>query len=312
MLTLYPAIRPYKEHSLKVDRTHTLHVEECGNASGVPILFLHGGPGGGCIADHRRFFNPDVYRIILFDQRGCGRSTPHAELTDNTTDHLIVDIEKIREELNITQWHVFGGSWGSTLALLYACRYPKNILGMILRGIFLGRKQDYKWLYHDGACRIYPDYWEDFLSVLPASKRKDVVTSYYEILTGDDEITRMAAAKAWSLWESRCSTLEPSPKLEKAYTEPRIALSMAKIEAHYFVNKLFIKKAILADIDKIKDIPGVIVHGRFDMVCTLDNAYELHKAWPNSKLRIIRDAGHSAAEPGITHELIHATNAISM
>lgn len=312
MQILYPEIKPYTTHRLKVDSLHELYIEECGEESGIPVVFLHGGPGGGLDPDHRRYFDPEKYRIVLFDQRGSGRSMPHAELEANTTQHLIDDLEAIREFLNIDQWMLFGGSWGSTFALLYAQAFPERVTGMILRGIFLARDQDYRWLYQQGASHVYPDFWEDFCNHVPEDEQHDLVSAYYERLTGTDEIARMSAAKAWSIWEGRLATLHPNHKLIEHFTDPRTAMSLAKIEAHYFKHRCFIEdNQILDNVEKIKHIPGIIVHGRYDMVCTLDNAYVLNKAWPVSELHIIREAGHSASEAGNIDALVRATRSMA-
>ncbi|WP_096085623.1 prolyl aminopeptidase [Agaribacterium haliotis] len=312
MTPLYPEIKPYARHELAVDAIHTLYIEECGNPDGLPIVFLHGGPGAGCGKDDRRFFDPELYRIVLFDQRGSGRSQPHAELENNNTELLIEDCEKIREFLSIERWALFGGSWGSTLALLYAQRYPKKVSAMILRGIFLCRERDLHWFYQDGAERIFPDYWQDYVSVIAETERSNMISAYYRKLTGDNELAKMAAAKAWSLWEGRCATLRPHPDVVAAFSDPHMALSLARIEAHYFVNQAFIDEAqILNNVDRIAEIPGIIIHGRYDCVCPLDNAFELHKRWPNSELQIIRDAGHSALEPSIADALVKATKSIA-
>ncbi len=311
MLTLYPAINPYISYHIKVDNIHTLYVEECGNKDGIPIIYLHGGPGSGCDSDNRRFFDPEKYRIILFDQRGSGRSTPHSELKNNTPLLLIEDLETIRKHCGIKQWVLFGGSWGSTLALLYAQNYPKHVISMILRGIFLCRKEDIDWVCRDGGVsRIYPDYWQEFKNIVPKKGQHNLIASYYKLLTGGDEIARMAAAKAWSKWESVCATLDPCHKLEQHLTNPHLALSLSRIACHYAVNNYFIEEnSILENMNKIKHIPSVIIHGRYDMICPIDNAYVLHQAWPKSDLIIIRNAGHSSREPGILNALIHATNA---
>jgi len=308
MLVLYPCIKPYAIHQLAVDNLHTLYVEESGNPKGLPVLFLHGGPGAGSDPEQRRFFDPDRYRIILFDQRGCGRSTPHGELERNNTQALVSDLEAIREHFNIDRWLLFGGSWGSTLALIYAETYPKRVLSMILRGIFLCRSEDIDWFYTAGyAGRIFPDAWEAFVNYLPPEEQNTVLVSYYKRLTGEDELVRMAAAKAWSLWEGTCSTLQPNPSVVNHFNH--VAMSLARIETHYFINNIFLEpNQIIQNVHKLADIPGTIVHGRYDIVCPLENAYALNKAWPKSRLEIIRDAGHSAYEPGITHALISATN----
>jgi proline iminopeptidase len=275
------------------------------------VVFVHGGPGAGCEPQHRSFFDPNVFRIVLFDQRGCGKSKPHAELDGNTTQALVADMEHIRTILGIQRWVVFGGSWGSTLALVYAQTHPERVLGLILRGIFLCRPWEIKWFYQEGANRLYPDYWEDFLSPIPTEERHDLVQAYYRRLTGKDEIARMLAAKAWSVWEGRCATLHPNKNVVEHFANPYTALSLARIECHYFVHDSFLAAdQILRDATRLKDIPGVIVHGRYDAVCPVTNAWELHKAWPQSELRIISAAGHSAFEPGITDALVQAADAM--
>lgn len=309
MYQLYPPIQPYVTHTLPMDERHTLHVEECGNPEGVPVVFLHGGPGSGTAAYHRQFFDPERYRIVLYDQRGCGKSAPHAELRDNTTWHLVDDLERLRKHLNIERWAVFGGSWGSTLALIYAQTHPDRVLGLVLRGIFLCRSQDIAWFYQDGASHVFPDYWQDFVDLIPAEERDDLLRAYHARLTGDDEVTRMAAAKAWSIWEGRCASLLPSRELVDFFGSPFTALSLARIESHYFVNNCFLEPdQILRDAHKLADIPGVIVHGRYDMVCPLEQAWALHQAWPQAKLEIVPDAGHAASEPAIVDALVRATN----
>lgn len=312
MTSLYPDIRPYLTHTLEVDALHKLHIEECGTREGIPALFLHGGPGSGCEPYHRRFFDPNRYRIVLPDQRGSGRSTPHAELTDNTAQHLVEDLEKIREHLGIERWLVFGGSWGSTLGLLYAEQYPQRVLGLILRGIFLCRPRDIHWFYQHGASEILPDYWEDYLRPISPGEQDALVQAYYRRLTGEDEIARMAAAKAWSLWEGRASTLRPNATTLNHFADPFTALSLARIEAHYFVHDSFLEPdQIIRDTPCLAEIPGVIVHGRYDLVCPMDNAWALHRAWPQAELQIVADAGHSATEPGIVSALVAATDAMA-
>ena len=307
MLVLYPEMKPYRRHSLRVSELHELYVDEAGNPDGIPVLFVHGGPGGGCDASSRRFYDPALYRIVTFDQRGCGRSTPHGELAENTSQNLIADIEAIRVHLAIDSWVLFGGSWGSTLSLLYAQHHPERVKALIFRGIFLCRQCDFDWLYKEGANRIFPDYWEEFIKPIPQSERDDLAQAYYSRLLGDDELLRMGAAKAWSAWEGNCSKLRPSPTTLAKFTKPHNALALARIETHYFVNKGFIdENQILNNMQPIKDIPGRIVHGRYDMVCPLDSALSLHQQWPNSELVIVRDAGHSASEPGIVDALIIA------
>ena len=309
MHTLFPEIQPYATHAFAVEAPHVLHVEECGNPDGLPVLFLHGGPGAGFQAWNRRFFDPERYRIVLFDQRGAGKSTPHAHLDGNTTQALVADIEALREFLGVEKWVVFGGSWGSTLALAYAEAHPARVTGLILRGIFLCRDQDIRWFYQDGASHVYPDYWADYVKVIPEAERGDFLAAFYKRLTGTDEIARMAAAKAWSVWEGVCATLRPNPSVVDHFSDPYIALALARIEAHYFVNKIFMDdQQLLTDAHKLAGIPGVIVHGRYDMICPLDNAFALHEVWPEAELQIIRDAGHSGAEPGIIDALVRATN----
>ncbi|WP_313524820.1 prolyl aminopeptidase [Stutzerimonas kunmingensis] len=312
MQTLYPEIKPYARHELAVEEPHVLYVDESGSPDGLPVLFVHGGPGGGCDALSRRFFDPTLYRIITFDQRGCGRSTPHASLENNTTAHLIADMQRIREHLGIDKWVLFGGSWGSTLSLAYAQNYPEHVHALILRGIFLCRPQDLAWFYQEGASRLFPDYWQDFLSPIPLEERDDLMQAFYRRLTGNDQIAQMHAAKAWSCWEGRTATLRPNHNVVERFADAHRALSMARIECHYFVNQAFLEPdQLLRDMPKIAHLPGIIVHGRYDAICPLDNAWALHQAWPNSELQIIRDAGHSAAELGITDALIRATGEIA-
>lgn len=308
MRPLYPAIQPYHQFTLAVTPPHELYVEESGNPKGIPVVFLHGGPGAGCEEYHRRFFDPEVFRIVLFDQRGCGKSKPHAELTHNTTWDLVADIEKIREHLLIERWAVFGGSWGSTLALAYAQTHPQRVTGLVLRGIFLCRQREIDWFYQEGgASRIFPDYWEHYVKVIPEHERAKMVAAYYQRLTSDDELIRMQAAKAWSIWEGRTATLRGNKHVEEHFAHPHTALSLARIECHYFMHKAFFEEnQLLRDAGKLADIPGVIVQGRYDIVCPMENAWALHQAWPLSELQIISDAGHSAAEPGITAALVMA------
>ena len=312
MRKAFPAIRPYQIHSVKVTEPHVLYVEESGNPEGIPVLFVHGGPGGGTRTTDRCFFDPDKYRIILFDQRGSGQSKPHARLEDNHTAALIEDIETIRNKLAIDRWVVFGGSWGSTLGLAYAEQYPQLVRGLILRGIFLCRDEDIQWFYQQGASHVFPDYWEQYLQVIPEAERGDMLAAYYARLTGENEIERMAAAKAWSVWEGRCATLHTNEALVDHFANPHMAMAMARIEAHYFINKAFLEPNQLTDnAYKLKDIPGTIVHGRYDMVCPVNQAFALSAAWPEARLKIIADAGHSSSEPGITDALISATESLA-
>lgn len=309
MRQLFNPVEPYETHSVGVSDGHRLYVEECGHKDGIPVVFVHGGPGAGCEAWQRRFFDPEVYRIILFDQRGCGRSIPHASLEGNTTRNLVADMEAIRELLGVEQWIVFGGSWGSTLGLVYAETHPSRVLGLILRGIFLCRPRDIRWFYQDGASFLLPDYWNDYLQTVPESEQDNLVAAYYRRLTGDDELVRMAAAKAWSLWEGRASTLLPRASVVEHFTNPHTALSLARIECHYFMNDSFLEPdQILKNAERLNGIPGIIVHGRYDVVCPVEQAWELHRAWPGARLKIIPDAGHSATEPGIVDALMNATS----
>ncbi len=309
MQPLYPPIKNNQQFYLPVDDIHTLYVEESGSADGIPVLFIHGGPGAGCSPEDRRFFDPERYRIIIFDQRGAGRSRPHAELQNNTTDDLIADIEKIRNHFNIDQWVLFGGSWGSTLSLLYAQQYPQHVRAMILRGIFLCRPADLQWFYQSGASMIFPDYWKEFVEPIAEEKRGDFISAYYELLTSNNELAKMNAAKHWSIWEARCATLRPNTNIVDAFSDPHLAVSLARIEAHYFINNAFINdNQILLNAHKLKGIPGVIIHGRYDMVCPLDNAWELQRQWPDAELHIVRDAGHASREPSILDALVKATD----
>jgi proline iminopeptidase len=309
MKDLYPPIEPFGAQMLAVDKGHRLYFEQVGKPDGIPVLFLHGGPGAGCEPYHRRFFNPDHYRVVLFDQRGCGRSTPHASLEANTTWDLVDDIERIRQRLDIDRWLLFGGSWGSTLALAYAQTYPQRVKGMILRGIFLCRDEEIHWFYQQGASRVFPDYWEDFIAPIPVRERDDLLHAYHRRLTGENEIVRMAAAKAWSVWEGRTASLHPNSSVVNFFSNPHTALSLARVECHYFVNHAFLRpNQLLADSDRLAGIPGVIVQGRYDLICPMASAWELHQAWQGSELKVIADAGHSAAEPGIRSALIEATD----
>lgn len=308
-MSLYPALKPSATYRLAVTAPHVLYVEESGNPRGVPVLFVHGGPGAGCEDYHRRFFNPKRYRIILFDQRGAGRSTPHARLEDNTTQDLVADMEAIRTHLGIERWLLFGGSWGSTLSLVYAQAHPARVLALIVRGIFLCRPHEIRWFYQEGANRIFPDYWQDFLAPIPVAERDDLVAAYYRRLTGDDAATRLRAAQAWSLWEGRAATLQQKKSVTDFFGSAHTALSLARIEAHYFVHDSFLAPdQILRDAAVLADIPGVIVHGRYDIVCPVDSAFALKAAWPRAELRVVPDAGHSASEPGISAALVEATD----
>jgi proline iminopeptidase, Neisseria-type subfamily len=311
MPEFYPEIEPNNKGMLKVSDIHTLYWEECGNPQGQPVVFLHGGPGGGIAPDHRRFFDPKFYRIILFDQRGSGQSVPCAELKENTTWDLVEDIERIRKMLNIEKWVVFGGSWGSTLALAYAITHTEKVKALVLRGIFLCRPSEIKWFYQEGASQIFPDVWDEYLKPIPENERHDMVTAYYKRLTHENADIRLQAAKAWSKWEAATSRLIVDPKAIDEFDDPEYALSFARIECHYFTNNAFFKTEnwLLENVNKIRHIPGFIVQGRYDVVCPARSAWDLHKAWPEAKFQFIADSGHAAGEPGIRSALIEATDA---
>lgn len=311
MRELYPEITPYKTGTLKVSSLHTIYYEECGNPQGKPVVFVHGGPGGGINEKYRRFFDPKQWRIVLFDQRGCGQSTPFSELKENTTWDLVEDMEKIRAELHIEKWVVFGGSWGSTLALAYAETHPSTTVGLILRGIFLLRKKEIDWFYQEGASWIYPDAWEKYLEPIPENERHDLVNAFHRRLTSPDKATRTAAAKAWSIWEGSTSYLYQDPKAMDDFAEDEFADAFARIECHYFLNKGFFKEDgwLLKNVDKIRHIPCVIVQGRYDVVCPIRSAWDLHRAWPEADLQIVADAGHSSLEKSISAKLVEATDA---
>ena len=309
---LYPAIEPNHTGYLKVGGGHELYYEESGNPHGKPAIFLHGGPGGGCMDKMRRFFNPEVYRIVLFDQRGSGKSRPHASLENNTTWDLVDDIEILRVALQVGRWQVFGGSWGSTLALAYSQTHPGRVTELVLRGIFMLRKKEIDWFYQKGASELYPDLWQHYLKPIPKRERRDLLHAYYKRLTGDDPDVRLQAAKAWSVWEGATSYLVPNDKIAAAFGAGDLALSLARIECHYFVNGGFMEEnQLIKNIDKIRNIPAVIVQGRYDVVCPCISAWELSQAWPEADLRIVPDAGHAAFEPGNVHELVMATDAFA-
>jgi proline iminopeptidase len=307
---LYPEIEPYDRGTLQVSTVHTIYYEQSGNPRGKPVVFLHGGPGGGTDAKQRRFFDPQAYRIELFDQRGCGRSTPHANLVDNTTWHLVADIEALRKHLHVERWQVFGGSWGSTLALAYAEKHPEIVTELVLRGIFLLRRGEIDWFYQRGASALFPDAWEDYLAPIPETERDDLLRAYHRRLTSESEAERRQAAKAWSVWEARTSFLLQNAELIAKNERDDYALAFARIESHYFVNSGFFTKEtqLLDDVGRIRHIPGVIVQGRYDVVCPMESAWALHRAWPEAALRVIPDAGHAALEQGTLHELVSATD----
>jgi proline iminopeptidase len=310
MRSLYPPVEPYDQGWLPVSPIHTLYYEQSGNPAGLPIVFLHGGPGIGTVPEFRRFFDPATYRIILFDQRGAGQSTPHASLVDNTTWHLVADIETLRTHLGVKDWLVFGGSWGSTLALAYAQTHPDRVRALILRGIFLCRPKEIRWFYQAGASAIYADVWEQYVAVIPEAERADMLSAYYRRLTSEDEGVRLEAARAWSIWEGSTSKLLPDSQLIEEFGDPHNALSLARIECHYFMNNTFFEtdNYLIEHVDKIRHIPACIVQGRYDVVCPMMSAWELHRAWPEADFHIIADAGHSALEPGIRSALVEATD----
>ena len=310
MKELYPTIKPFNKFKLRVSDLHTIHVEESGNPKGKPVIFLHGGPGGGIEPVYRQYFNPEKWRIIIFDQRGCGKSTPHAELRENTTWDLVEDIEKIREHLNIKNWSVFGGSWGSTLSLSYAIKHPDRCNNLILRGIFMLRKKEIDWFYQEGASYIYPDAWEKYVEPISVNERGDFVKAYYNQLTSADMQVRLKAAKAWSIWEASTSKLYTSVESLHHFEIDDVADAFARIECHYFTNKGFFDSDewLLENVDKIRHIPTVIVQGRYDVVCPMTSAWDLHRAFPEAGFHVIQDAGHSMTEPGIRSKLIEYTD----
>jgi proline iminopeptidase len=307
--TLYPPIEPNQTGWLDVGDGHQLYYEESGNPDGKPVVFLHGGPGGGCTPKMRQFFDAGRYRIVLFDQRGSGKSRPHAGLDANTTWDLVRDIERLRERFSIERWQVFGGSWGSTLALAYAETHPERVTELVLRGIFMLRKKEIDWFYQQGASEMFPDLWQGFLEPIPEDERGDLLHAYHRRLTSDDAAVRLRAAKAWSLWEGSTSMLIPSEQIAKVFGEEDMALAMARIECHYFVNGGFMRdNQLLEDVDRIRHIPAVVVQGRYDVICPAVTAWELSQAWPEAELHMVPDAGHAAFEPGNVHALVTATD----
>jgi proline iminopeptidase, Neisseria-type subfamily len=312
MKSLYPEIEPFDSGRLKVSDIHEIYYERVGTPDGIPVVFLHGGPGGGLIPMYRQFFDPKAFHVILFDQRGSGQSTPHAELRENTTWDLVSDIEALREKFGIDKWYVFGGSWGSTLSLTYAINHPDRCLGLILRGIFLTRRKELLWFYQSGASEIFPDFWEQFIKPIPEDERHDFMSAFYKRLTSDDENVRLEAARAWSVWEGATSKLYPSTDLMEHFGEAKEALSLARIECHYFMNNSFFPSDnyILENVDKIRHLPVTIVQGRYDVVCPMTSAWELHKALPEAEFIVVPDAGHSVSEPGITSALVETMDKI--
>ena len=312
-MELFPNIEPFNTFYLPVSDLHTIYIEESGNKNGKPVIFLHGGPGGGVDPKYRRYFNPDKWRIIMFDQRGCGKSTPFAELKENTTWDLVDDIEKIRKHLSIDRWVVYGGSWGSTLSLAYSQTYPDSCKALILRGIFLVRKKEIHWFYQEGASKIFPDDWQSFIAPIPIEKRDNLLEAYYNLLIGKDSSKKIEAAKAWSTWEGSTVRLIQDKDFIGDFSDEKFAEAFARIESHYFMNNAWFNSDnhLIENVDKIRHIPAVIVHGRYDVICPVENAWELHQAWPESELHIIPDAGHSIFEEGIKDKILEYTEKFS-
>ena len=309
MRSLYPPIEPFASGHLDVGDGHRIYWERCGTPGAKPAVFLHGGPGGGFSPEHRRLFDPARYDLLLFDQRGCGQSTPHASLDANTTWHLVADIERLRAIMGVDQWLVFGGSWGSTLALAYAQAHRAQVSELVLRGIFMIRQSEIDWYYQEGASRIYPDKWERFVAPVPETERGDLVAAYRQLLTGDDPAARIAAARAWSVWEGETVRLLPDPALSAVHDADDFALAFARIENHYFTHRGWLDDGqLIANAAILADIPGVIIHGRYDMACPAETAWALHKAWPQARFELIEGAGHAYNEPGILDALIRATD----
>lgn len=310
---LYPEIQPYKTGFLDTNDGHLVYWELCGNPQGKPVVFLHGGPGAGCNDNHRRLFNPEKYHIMLFDQRGCGRSLPYASLENNTTWHLVADMERLRQEvLRTDKMMVFGGSWGSTLALAYAQRHPQHVSELILRGIFTCRPQEIRWFYQEGASYIYPDYWEDYIRPIPEQERHDLLSAFHRRLTSEDKQEQLQAAQAWGLWEGRAITLLPDEETSQHFSADEFVVAFARIENHYFMNQGFFEEnQLIRDVDKIRHIPTIIVQGRYDMCTPMQTAWELHKAFPEAQFQLIPDAGHAFNEPGILAALIKATDSFA-
>ncbi|MBM9403298.1 prolyl aminopeptidase [Gluconacetobacter azotocaptans] len=305
----YPPIEPYDRGYLETGDGHTLYWELCGNPDGIPVVFLHGGPGGGCSPMQRRLFDPARYRVLLFDQRGCGRSAPHADLRNNTTWHLVEDIERLRRLIGVACWQVFGGSWGSTLALAYAQTHPERVTALVLRGIFTLRRAELQWYYQEGASWLFPDKWEAFLAPIPPDERGDLIAAYRRRLTSDDPAIRTQAAIAWSLWEGETLTLRPAPALSAQHADPDYALAFARIENHYFVHGGWLEEGrLIRDVDRIRHIPAVIVQGRYDLATPVRTAWDLHRAWPEAAFHLVDDAGHAVSEPGILDALLDATD----
>ena len=308
--SLYPPVEPHRHGLLAIGHGHEIYWEECGNPAGKPAVFLHGGPGAGCDTRARRFFDPALYRIVLFDQRGCGRSQPHASLEHNTTWDLVAEMEQLRAHLGIERWQVFGGSWGSTLALAYAQAHPTRVTELVLRGIFLLRESELDWFYQQGASALFPDRWEAYVEPIPEPERSDLMRAFHRRLTGADRTAAIAAARAWAVWEGSTSFLLTDDDNVRKWGEDDFALAVARIECHYFVNRGFLRdeNQLLDDVGRIRHIPAVIVQGRYDVVCPMTTAWDLHRTWPDADFRVVPDAGHSAFETGMTDELVRATD----
>ncbi len=305
----HPRIEAHETGTLDVGDGHRLHYERSGTPGAKPAVFLHGGPGGGISPNHRRLFDPALYDVMLFDQRGCGRSTPHAGLHANTTWHLVADMERLRGFMGVEKWLVFGGSWGSALALAYAETHPEHVSELVLRGIFTAREAELDWYYQFGASEMFPDLWEDFLRPIPPDERHDLRAAYHRRLTGEDEVVRLQAARAWTLWEGRTITLLPDPGITSGFENPHFALAFARIENHYFVHGAWLEEGqLLRDAARLRGITGTIVQGRYDMACPVRTAYELHRAWPEAEFHLIEGAGHAFSEPAILDRLIRATD----
>lgn len=312
MRSLYPEIRPFHTEMLPVSQGHELYLERSGSEGRIPVLVIHGGPGAGCSEQMRRFFDPERYHIIIYDQRGAGRSTPHADTENNTTDLLIADMEAIRQHFNINKWVLFGGSFGATLALLYAEKYPEHVCGMVVRSVFLGRQQDLDWLYRQGAGRFFPEEWRKFKAAVVDSQGTDLIENYYRILHGENELAKVAAAKAWARWEATNTSFRPNQSSQQFYTATHTALALARISSHYFLNHCFLDaNQILNHIDAIAEIPGYIVHGRYDMICPPDQAFELASHWPEAELDLVREGGHSAFDPAMVDALVRSTQQLA-
>jgi proline iminopeptidase len=314
MRTLYPPIEPYDSGLLDVGDGNQIYWEAVGNPDGKPAVMLHGGPGGGCTKGHRSQWNPELYRVVLFDQRNCGRSLPHASdqgtsLARNTTWHLVEDMERLREHLGIDRWQVFGGSWGSTLALAYAQTHPDRTTELVLRGIFTLRASELRWFYQEGTSSLFPDLWEEFIAPIPVEERGDLIAAFHKRLEGDDPKARLAAATAWATWEGSTVTLLPDPELVAGFGEEKMALAFARIENHYFTHEGWLEPGqLIANVDRIRHIPAVIVQGRYDVCTPMTTAWDLHKAWPEARFEVVDDAGHAATEPGIVNRLVEATD----